>query len=122
MLKIDDLRQLNPDELAEKVLQLKKEFFNLRVSAKSGKLEKNHQISDVKKDIARVLTIQNELAKSTGVKAEPKAAKKSPKAESKTADQKIEEVKKVVQKKVKAKETSKEEKPKRGLFGRKKKG
>ena len=119
MLKIEDLRQLNQDELKEKVYDLRKKFFDLRLSSKTGKLEKNHQIKEVRKDIARILTIQNELRKS------PEAVKASIRKAKEQKEQKVE--KKKIEKaaeprKMEKSPAEKEKKPKRGLFGRRKKG
>ncbi len=60
MLKVEDLRGLAVDELEEKVNKLKKELMQFRFQAKTGKLERQTAPSEVKRDIARVLTIINE--------------------------------------------------------------
>ena len=118
MLKTEELRQLNLDELAEKAGDLKKEFFNLRLSAKTGKLEKNHRIREIKQDIARVLSIQNELRK-----GRPEAPSKPTVEEiKKRAAMKKAAVKSKEETKKEKGEPEKKEKPKRGLFGRRKKG
>ena len=56
-MKASEVRDLTVDELQDKLLQLKKEQFNLRFQAASGQLEKTHQVDFVKRDIARVKTI-----------------------------------------------------------------
>ena len=56
-MKIDDVRRLTPDQLAEQLLQLKKEQFNLRFQAATGQLEKTHRVQVVRRDIARVKTV-----------------------------------------------------------------
>ncbi len=56
-MKASEVRDLTVDELQDKLLQLKKEQFNLRFQAASGQLEKTHQVDLVKRDIARVKTI-----------------------------------------------------------------
>ena len=63
MLKAAELRQLNTDELLEKAENLRKEHFHLRLAAKIGKLEKASQLRQVRRDIARVLTIHHELSR-----------------------------------------------------------
>ena len=60
MLKIEELRGLGVDELEEKANQLKKDLMKYRFQAKTGKLERQSTLNEVKKDIARVLTIVNE--------------------------------------------------------------
>ena len=67
MLKPAELRNLNADELQEKVNQLKKELMQFRFQAKTGKLERQTAMKEVKHDIARIFTVMNE--KKTEVKA-----------------------------------------------------
>ena len=59
-MKIDDIRGMTPDQLGESLLNLKKEQFNLRFQKATGQLEKTSRINEVRKDIARILTVQNE--------------------------------------------------------------
>ncbi len=61
-MKASEVRDLTVDELQDKLLQLKKEQFNLRFQAASGQLEKTHQVQIVKRDIARVKTILGQKA------------------------------------------------------------
>ena len=56
MTKIADIRALTPDQLAEQLLTLKKEQFNLRFQAATGQVEKTHRFNEVRKDIARIQT------------------------------------------------------------------
>ena len=56
-MKIDDIRGMTPDQLAESLLNLKKEQFNLRFQAATGQVEKTHRSSEVRKDIARIKTV-----------------------------------------------------------------
>lgn len=59
-MKIADLRALNPDELRQKELDLRKELFNLRFRVVTGELENPMSIRAARKDIAKVLTISTE--------------------------------------------------------------
>jgi large subunit ribosomal protein L29 len=68
-----EVRDLTPDQLKDKLLQLKKEQFNLRFQRASGQLERTARIGEVRKDIARIKTILTEKA---SPQAPPKAAKK----------------------------------------------
>ena len=61
-MKIDEVRGLSPDQLAETLLSLKKEQFNLRFQKATGQLEKSSRINEVRKDIARVKTIARQKA------------------------------------------------------------
>jgi len=56
-MKIDDIRGLSPDQLAETLLNLKKEQFNLRFQAATGQVEKTHRVNEIRKDIARIKTV-----------------------------------------------------------------
>ena len=56
-MKIDDIRGMTPDQLAESLINLKKEQFNLRFQAATGQVEKTHRSSEVRKDIARIKTV-----------------------------------------------------------------
>ena len=54
------LRELGLDELLEKYRQYKEELFNLRFQNAIGQLKNTSRIKDVRKTIARVLTITSE--------------------------------------------------------------
>ena len=56
-MKIDDIRGMTPDQLADSLLSLKKEQFNLRFQAATSQLEKTHRVNEVRKDIARIQTV-----------------------------------------------------------------
>ena len=59
-MKIKDIRNLSGDELNKKVSELKNELFNLRFQLATGQLDNPATIKRVKKDTARVKTIQRE--------------------------------------------------------------
>lgn len=56
-MKIADVRALTPDQMAEQLLSLKKEQFNLRFQAATGQVEKTHRVGEIRKDIARIKTV-----------------------------------------------------------------
>ena len=56
-MKIEDVRGLTPDQLADQLVNLKKEQFNLRVQKATGQIEKTHRVNVVRKDIARIKTV-----------------------------------------------------------------
>lgn len=60
-MKSSDLHTMTPDQLGDELLKLKKEQFNLRFQAASGQLENTAQVRRVRRNIARIKTI--ELAK-----------------------------------------------------------
>ncbi|MEN6412844.1 MAG: 50S ribosomal protein L29 [Veillonellales bacterium] len=59
-MKVNDIRDMNKAELEQKLAGLKEELFNLRFQLATGQLENSMRIKEVKKDIARVKTIQRE--------------------------------------------------------------
>ena len=56
-MKIDEVRGMTPDQLAEQLVSLKKEQFNLRFQKATGQIEKTHRVDQVRKDIARIKTV-----------------------------------------------------------------
>ena len=61
-MKVEDVRQMTPDQLTEKIAELKKEQFNLRFQKATGQLENTSRVRQVRRDIARIKTIQNQRA------------------------------------------------------------
>ncbi|MFS1664059.1 50S ribosomal protein L29 [Streptococcus sp. zg-JUN1979] len=57
---VKELRGLSQEELAQKENELKKELFDLRFQAAAGQLEQTARLDEVKKQIARVKTVQSE--------------------------------------------------------------
>jgi large subunit ribosomal protein L29 len=60
------LRELGLDELQEKYRQYKEELFNLRFQNAIGQLKNTSRIRDVRKTIARVLTVAGEKTRAMG--------------------------------------------------------
>jgi large subunit ribosomal protein L29 len=56
-LKAIKIKEMTPQELNDKVIELKNELFNLRFQLATGQLDNPMQIKSIKKDIARVKTI-----------------------------------------------------------------
>jgi large subunit ribosomal protein L29 len=56
-MKIADIRSMTPDQLAENLINLKKEQFNLRFQAATGQVEKTHRVEQIRRDIARIKTV-----------------------------------------------------------------
>ena len=55
-MKIEDVRGMTPDQLADQLVTLKKEQFNLRFQKATGQIEKTHRVEEVRRDIARIKT------------------------------------------------------------------
>ena len=64
-MKASNVRELNNEELAAKLVDLKKELFNLRLSHATGQLTNPLALANVKKDIARVKTVLREREAAT---------------------------------------------------------
>ena len=60
-MKASELRKLSQAELDAKLLELKKELFNLRFQQAINQLDNPMRISAVKKDIARIKTVQRDI-------------------------------------------------------------
>ena len=59
-MKAAELTKLSVEELNAKLKELKGELFNLRFQHAINQLDNPHKIVDVKRDIARVMTILHE--------------------------------------------------------------
>jgi large subunit ribosomal protein L29 len=55
-----ELRELSDDELADKLNERRQELFNLRFQSVTGALENSARLKLTKREIARILTVQNE--------------------------------------------------------------
>lgn len=56
-MKASEFRDMSLDQLDDQLIKLKKEQFNLRFQAASGQLENTARVREVRRDIARVMTI-----------------------------------------------------------------
>jgi large subunit ribosomal protein L29 len=56
-MKAAELKGLSLDQLDDQLAKLKKEQFNLRFQRASGQLETTSRIREVRRDIARVMTV-----------------------------------------------------------------
>jgi large subunit ribosomal protein L29 len=93
-MKVDELRVLEVDELGGKLKAARRELYELRFKHAVGQLENSSQISKVRHDIARIMTVLQERAFGivaqvapdaiTVAVAEPKAKKAPAKAADET--------------------------------------
>ena len=60
-MKASEIRALSADERAKKLAELKEELFNLRFQQAINQLENPMRIKAVKKDIARILTVERAI-------------------------------------------------------------
>ena len=66
--KIVDMRVKSDDQLSGDLAELKREAFNLRFQAATNQLERPARIKEVRRDIARIKTLQTQRT-SAAVKA-----------------------------------------------------
>ena len=59
-MKVAEIRDKSVDQLDDELLKLKKEQFNLRFQKASGQLENTSRMREVRRTIARVMTVRKE--------------------------------------------------------------
>ena len=64
MADVKDMRTKSDDQLGEALGNLKREAFNLRFQAATNQLEKPSRVREVRRDIARIKTLQAERSRS----------------------------------------------------------
>jgi large subunit ribosomal protein L29 len=60
MMQVKEVRELNNEQLAEKLVELKKDLFNLRLQLATNQLDNPVKIRETKKAIARIQTVLRE--------------------------------------------------------------
>ncbi len=65
-MKAKELRQLTREELGEKEVHFREEFFNLRFQKVAGKLENPARMKEVRRTIARIKTIKKQGSRIPG--------------------------------------------------------
>jgi large subunit ribosomal protein L29 len=68
MADFADLRTKTDDELAIQLGELKREQFNLRFQAATSQLEKPNRVREVRREIARIKTLQTERVRAPAAK------------------------------------------------------
>ena len=87
MTKVAEFLDKSQDQLADELVKLKKEQFNLRFQRASGQLENTARIRVVRHDIARVMTILNQRGGSAASALAGKAPPDKAATKAKTAPQ-----------------------------------
>ena len=59
-MKANEVRKMSSAELETKLVELKKDLFNLRLQHATNQLDNPMKMADVKRDIARVKTVLRE--------------------------------------------------------------
>jgi large subunit ribosomal protein L29 len=62
-MTMEELKVKSPEQLKENVLSLKKELFNLRFQVATGELSNTSRFREVRRTIARILTVLNQTKK-----------------------------------------------------------
>lgn len=57
-MKASDVKAMTADQLKDELLKLKKEQFNLRFQKASGQIENTARVRQIRRDIARIKTMQ----------------------------------------------------------------
>ena len=58
-MKVAEVLELGVEEIERRVVETRRELFNLRFQHATGQLENTGQLSEAKKNIARLLTVLN---------------------------------------------------------------
>ncbi len=69
--KIGDIRAKSPDQIAELLLELRKEQFNLRFQRATGQNEGLGRVKQARREIARIKTVQAQLKRGAAKTASP---------------------------------------------------
>jgi large subunit ribosomal protein L29 len=65
-VKVAEVRELDIDELERRLAATRRELFNLRFQHATGQLENTGQLTQVRKNIARILTVLNQKQQERG--------------------------------------------------------
>jgi large subunit ribosomal protein L29 len=68
-MKAEEFRHMTVDQLDDQLGKLKKEQFNLRFQRASGQLENTSRVREVRRDIARIKTVQGQKRRGAANKA-----------------------------------------------------
>ena len=60
-MKISEIREMSIEDINKKITEIKTELFDLRMKQATGNLDKPHRINALRKDVARLKTVLNEL-------------------------------------------------------------
>ena len=64
--RLSDLKAMTADQLQDELMALKKEQFNLRFQRATGQLENTSRVRIVRRDIARIKTVQTQRRSGAG--------------------------------------------------------
>ena len=61
-MRANELRHLTKDELHDRLVETRKELFNIRFQSATGAIENTTRLKLARREIARILTVQQETA------------------------------------------------------------
>lgn len=64
--KVEEARSLSDEELAEQIIAVKKQLFQLRLQQATRQLDKPHQFKHAKHRLAQLLTVEHERKRGAG--------------------------------------------------------
>jgi len=70
-----ELREKSPADLQQELLKLRREQFNLRMAQATGQASKPDQFTKVRRDVARLKTVQGEQRRAAQAKVPAKGGK-----------------------------------------------
>ena len=70
MANMEDLRTKTDDQLTTQLVELKREQFNLRFQAATNQLERPARVREVRREIARIKTLQGQRTRDAAGEAE----------------------------------------------------
>ena len=65
-MKVAEVREMDVQELERRLAETRRELFNLRFQHATGQLENTGQLKEVRKNIARILTVLNQKQQESG--------------------------------------------------------
>lgn len=65
-MKATEIRELTGEELNQRLLETRQEYFNLRIQQSTGRLERASRLRELRRDLARIKTVMNERRKAAG--------------------------------------------------------
>ena len=64
-MKISDIREYTEEELVKGLEDTQREYLNLRIQARTGQLENTARLRQVRRDVARIRSVENERRRNT---------------------------------------------------------
>lgn len=66
MTKLSEIRTLKDNQIIERVKEAKRELMEFRFQGAIGQLSENHRVGDLRREVARLLTVLGERRRNNG--------------------------------------------------------